>query len=82
MPPARLSFKGTVSTLRAFAPLFATNARQAAQRFEELLLALAADLVPDRPHRSEPRAIKRRPKVYQLMTKPRHHMRVSISRRQ
>ncbi|MCF3651523.1 IS4 family transposase [Synoicihabitans lomoniglobus] len=82
VPPARLSFKGTVSTLRAFAPLFATNARQAAQRFEELLLALAADLVPDRPHRSEPRAIKRRPKVYQLMTKPRHHMRVSISRRQ
>ena len=78
----RLSFKGTVSTLRAFAPLFATSTREAAQRYEDLLLALAADPVPLRPNRSEPRAVKRRPKVYQLLTRPRRHMRVSESRRQ
>lgn len=82
VPPCRLSFKGTVSTLRAFAHLFATSAREASLRYEELLLALAADPVPLRPDRSEPRAVKRRPKVYQLMTKPRHLMRVSKSRRQ
>jgi len=82
VPPCRLSFKGTVSTLRAFAPLFATCAHQAAQRYEDLLMALAADPVPLRPDRSEPRALKRRPKGYQLMTRPRHQMLVSKSRTQ
>jgi len=80
--PTRLSFKGTVGTLRAFAPLFAATARGAAQRYEDLLLALAADPVPLRPDRAEPRAVKRRPKVYQLLTRPRHLMLVSKSRRQ
>ena len=82
LPADRLSFKGTISTLRAFAPLFATSDHEANQRFEDLLLALACDTVPLRPNRSEPRAVKRRPKVYQLMTKPRHKMNVSKSRRQ
>jgi len=80
--PLRLSFKGTISTLRAFAPLMAVNPRQASQRYEDLLLALAADPVPERPERSEPRAVKRRPKCYQRLTRPRHLMRVSASRRQ
>lgn len=80
--PCRLSFKGTVSTLRAFAHLFATSPREASQRYEDLLLALATDPVPLRPNRSEPRAVKRRPKVFQLLTRPRRQMRVSKSRRQ
>ncbi|MEI6862726.1 MAG: hypothetical protein WCL04_10820 [Verrucomicrobiota bacterium] len=74
VPPGRLSFKGTVSTLRAFAPLFAPAGSRAAERFAALLLALAADPVPDRPNRVEPRAVKRRPKCYQLLTRPRHQM--------
>ena len=82
VPPTRLSFKGTISTLRAVAHLFATPAREAARRYEDLLAALACDPVPLRPDRSEPRAVKRRPKVYQLLTKPRRAMRVSKSRRQ
>ncbi|MBW7895748.1 MAG: IS4 family transposase [Opitutaceae bacterium] len=82
VPPTRLSFKGTVSTLRAFAHLFATSAHAATRRYEDLLAALACDPVPLRPDRSEPRAVKRRPKVYQLLTKPRRAMRVSKSRRQ
>ena len=81
VPPARLSFKGTISTLRAFAHLFATTMREANQRFEDLLLALAADPVPLRPNRSEPRAVKRRPKGYQRMTKPRRQMCASKFRR-
>ncbi len=44
------------------------------------VLAFANDLVPLRPDRSEPRAVKRRPKVYQLLTKPRLNMVVSSSR--
>jgi len=78
VPPARLSFKGALSTLRAFAPLFMNHAKQA---LTELLLALAGDEVPLRPWRCEPRAVKRQPKVFQLLNQPRAIMRVSESRR-
>ena len=81
VPPTRLSFKGTISTLRAFAPLLATSTRQAAGFFTNLLLAIAADPVPCRPGRSEPRAVKRRPKNYPRLTRPRHIMRVTRYRR-
>lgn len=81
VPLARLSFKGALTTLRQWAPLFAAGSRALRrQRYAELLLALATDLLPVRPGRCEPRAVKRRPKVYQLMTRPRHHMLVSPSR--
>lgn len=46
-----------------------------------LLARVAADQVPFRPGRQEPRACKRRPKAYQLLTRPRHRMRVAASRR-
>ena len=36
------------------------------------LAALAGDLVPERPGRREPRAVKRRPKPYPVLTKPRN----------
>ncbi len=39
---------------------------------DEMLLAIARDLNPERPGRSEPRAVKRRPKSYTFLTKPRH----------
>ena len=82
VPPLRMSFKGTVGVLRAFAPLYSPANKKASQRYEDLLLALASAPVPLRPDRSEPRALKRRPKSYQLLTRPRHEMRVSTSRRQ
>lgn len=41
----------------------------------EHLRVLAADLVPDRPGRREPRAVKRRPNPFPLLTKPRHQYR-------
>jgi len=37
-----------------------------------LLNTIARDTVPLRPNRAEPRARKRRPKNYHLLTKPRH----------
>ena len=40
----------------------------------ELLEVIARDQVPDRPGRREPRAVKRRPKPYQLLNHPRHLM--------
>jgi len=82
LPLYRLSFKGTVDTLRQWASLFErTDAKTARAWWEELLFALAADPVPLRPARSEPRAVKRRPKVYQKLTTIRDRMAVSKSRR-
>lgn len=40
------------------------------------------DPLPVRPDRSEPRAVKRRPKNFQLLTKPRAQMVVERSRKQ
>ena len=45
-----------------------------------MLEAMAKDLVPHRPGRLEPRARKRRPKNYQLLTHPRHEMKVIAHR--
>jgi hypothetical protein len=73
--PLRLSFKGTLSTIRQWAPLLEAPGISSNQRSEltnRLLYCIAHDLVPYRPNRVEPRAIKRRQKNYQLLTKPRH----------
>jgi len=71
-PVERLSFKGTLSTIRSWAPMFAT-VRKPRRRalWRALLDCLAADGLPHRPDRLEPRARKRRPKNYQLLNKPR-----------
>jgi hypothetical protein len=73
VPLERLSFKGGVDSVRQFS-LAISKARtknRAAALVKELLRVLAADLVPLRPDRREPRAIKRRPKPFPLLTKPR-----------
>jgi len=53
----------------------ARNQKIRHQLWADLLLTLARDLVPDRPGRQEPRALKRRPKCYPFLTKPRHRYR-------
>jgi hypothetical protein len=73
-----LSFKGTMDTVRHFADtLHAATGQPRRQRqiYEEMLGIIARDTLPSRPGRTEPRARKRRPKPYQLLTKPRHLMR-------
>ena len=73
-PIERLSFKGSVDAVRQFSPVVA-QARAGKRRralIGKLLAVLAGDLVPERPGRREPRAVKRRPKPYSLLTKPRH----------
>ena len=71
--PDRLSFKGTVDALRQFsAALAQTRTRKTKQKlWLELLATLARDQVPLRPNRTEPRAVKRRPKPYPLLSRPR-----------
>ena len=72
VPLERLSFKGTVDTLRQWTPLFAPAIFAFRRARKELLRIIAADQVPDRPNRNEPRVKKRRPKNYRLLTRPRH----------
>jgi len=74
VPLERISFTGTLDALRHFSAALAhcRRARQRRHVWAELLRTLAADLVPLRPHRREPRAVKRRPKPYALLNKPRH----------
>jgi hypothetical protein len=72
----RLSFKGTVDSVRQFS-LAITRARSRArqnQLIAQLREVMARDQVPDRPDRIEPRAVKRRPKPYHLLNRPRHVM--------
>lgn len=79
VPIDRLSFKGSLDALHAWSthPLLQRTRRKVRA---QLLLRLAADRVPIRPGRQEPRALKRRHKNYQFLTKPRHRFRVSASR--
>jgi len=69
----RISFKGTVDALRQFSSALAQarNRQQRRALRAGLLQALARDLVPERPGRREPRAVKRRPKPYALLNRPR-----------
>lgn len=81
VPIERLSFKGALDALQAWAERALVSKRHRRHARLTLLARIAGDLVPLRPGRHEPRARKRRQKDYQLLTKPRHHMRVSASRR-
>ncbi len=78
----RVSFKGSLDALRQFSDAIsrAPNRKLRRQLWEDLLLALARDLVPLRPNRTEPRAVKRRPKPFPLLNKPRGKF-VEISHR-
>ena len=70
VPLSRVSFAGALAAVRSTseAMMQARNQRQRRQELEELYRVLASDLVPDRPGRREPRAVKRRPKPYPALT--------------
>jgi hypothetical protein len=72
----RMSFKGTVDSVRQFslAIVQARSKKKQNQLIAELFEVMARDQVPDRPDRLEPRAVKRRPKPYDRLNRPRHLM--------
>jgi len=79
VPLERLSFKGSLDTLRHWAAAIQASSktpRKQAELIQRMLEAIATDPNPSRPGRSEPRAKKRRPKNYQLLTQPRNDMKV------
>jgi hypothetical protein len=74
----RLSFTGSLDALLSFAAASAqaTTRAQRGRVWAGLLARLAADLVPLRPGRHEPRAVKRRPKSYPHFNRPRCDYRI------
>lgn len=78
----RISFKGTLDALRQYSAAIAQarSRKMRHQLWDDLLINLVRDLVPRRPNRQEPRAVKRRPKSYPLLNRPRREF-VEISHR-
>jgi hypothetical protein len=76
----RLSFAGTVDRLNAIGPyLWLFQGSDKADCLAAILLSwIAHDTVPHRPNRIEPRAVKRRPKEYDLLNKPRQELRKKL----
>ena len=83
--PRTISFKGATQTLKAFQPAIAILGRKdAAVRmtfYQQILKAIVAHRVADRPDRFEPRRKKRRSGKYDLFTKSRHDHKRDILKR-
>lgn len=72
----RLSLKGARQRLLVTIPLLDHAYPKRQQKLLSYLIqSIASDIVPDRQDRVEPRARKRRPKSYKLLTLPRHVVR-------
>ena len=73
--PYRISFASALATIRQWTPLLPTIKKQKEknQFIDAMFEVIASGIIPIRKKtRREPRAIKRRPKNFQLLTKPRH----------
>ena len=72
-----LSFKGSLDATRQFSMAIAQAASRKKQRalIAQLLKIIARDQVPQRPGRREPRAVKRRPKPFPILNRPRKKFR-------
>lgn len=73
----RVSFKGSLQAIRSWRSVFDCDKLSKAESnklVNDLYGAVTGLPLPERPGRSEPRCKKRRPKPYQLLTKPRNEM--------
>jgi hypothetical protein len=74
--PVQLSFKAAVQAVNAFAGVaWPAGAKDLEEVWRRLRAVLASQRVGARPNRYEPRARKRRPKEYPLLTVPRDQAR-------
>lgn len=74
VPLDRISFKGTLDALRQFTQAMsqARSKKKRAELWAKLLQTLSQDLLPERPGRREPRAVKRVKNKYPRLSQPRH----------
>jgi len=74
--PLVLSFQATIQHLTSFTCLLAhATDEQRRYEYEQLIFLVSTEKLPFRPNRVEPRAVKRRPKAYPRLTKPRKQVR-------
>jgi hypothetical protein len=79
--PRQLSFAAAVQTLDAFRWLLLLHPEEGWSRLAGIIaVAIAAHHVDNRPGRSEPRAVKRRPNQYPRLKKPRAEARAELLR--
>jgi hypothetical protein len=77
--PRRLSFAGAQQTLNAFRWLLLLSEGQGRMRFvQAFAVAVGTHAVGNRPGRSEPRAVKRRPRTYPRLRQPRQQAREAL----
>ena len=73
----RISFKGCVQALRQWEPHLnqvKINRQERVRLIKLLYESIVGNIVPERPGRNEPRALKRRKKSFALLTAPRQEM--------
>jgi hypothetical protein len=82
VPLDQISFKGSLDAVRQFAQAMAQARTQKKRRqlWDCLLETLAHDLLPDRPGRREPRAVKRKKNRYPRLRGPRRRFRDHLKR--
>ena len=82
VPLDRISFKGSLDAVRQFSHAMAQakSKKKRQHLWEELLRTLAADLVPKRPGRREPRAVKRKKNRYPRLVGRRSKFRDHLKR--
>lgn len=79
--PNKVSFKSTIQLLNLMIPHFFNNSKNKNQRlYKELLKEIVKNAVGDRPGRSEPRAVKRRPKPFVRLKKHRSFEKIKLMR--
>lgn len=79
--PRQLSFSGAKRVINGFLDLLrACGTRNLVRMFAHLRGAIAILVLPYRPNRVEPRAVKRRPKPHRLLTEPRDVARAKLLR--
>ena len=78
--PRTLSFSDTKKLMNSFAVYLEVTRGAERQRIEDrLIAAIARSHVGNRPGRKEPRAVKKRPKKYAFLTKPRVQARKQLA---
>jgi putative transposase len=78
--PRRLSFKGSLHTVREFEAAHLYDPERIRRDLPRLVHLIGKKRVGDRPDRYEPRAVKRRPKPYPLLRMPRRKAKALIKR--
>jgi len=70
--PRQISFMAAVDIMRSMVHITATLTTKVLLKYlEALLKAMASTKIGDRKRSKQPRVVKRRPKAYPLMSKPR-----------